>query len=128
MSSNYGDEDDFMNNLLADMDESLLRTPTKTTPLPPTSRNIQKPIVKPDFSQKSKNSDMKQALSDSSAIPNKPILKSAITFTPEIPDPKKRFITRLPDGTLLLDVDPIEESSVPLTLEEVRSLAFLSSA
>lgn len=122
MSSNYGDEDDFMNNLLADMDESLLRTPTKPAPPPSTSRNKQKPVARPDFSQKSKDGDPE--LLDSSATPDKPAPESTVTFTPTIPGPKETFITQLPDGTPLLDLDPIEGSPTPTPPPpaEVRSV------
>ncbi|KAG8731035.1 Tripartite DNA replication factor [Ceratobasidium sp. 423] len=122
MSSNYGDEDDFMNNLLADMDESLLRTPVKPAPPPSTARASGKPIQRPKFSgasgsQKAKTVVKRElAALDATTHSSKP----SVDFIPaKTPINQTLLTTRLSAGKQVLVNDDIEDFLPPLPEEQL---------
>ncbi|KAG8741434.1 Tripartite DNA replication factor [Ceratobasidium sp. 414] len=115
MSSNYGDEDDFMNGLLADMDESLLRTPVKPPPSSAPQERKQKPIVRPNFSSQGSNS--KRTKSRPLAAPTRS-LKPDILFTPSKPGDKEPYLTQLSDIHPAL-VDDIQDAFTPPPEEQL---------
>ncbi|KDN43611.1 hypothetical protein RSAG8_05988, partial [Rhizoctonia solani AG-8 WAC10335] len=106
MSSNYGDEDDFMNNLLAGMDESLLRTPAKPTPSPSANRASTKPI--------------QPRVGDSGRYDTPANSKPSVDFTPaKTPINQAILTTRLSAGKQLLVNDDIEDFHSPLSEEQL---------
>ncbi|CAE7188695.1 unnamed protein product, partial [Rhizoctonia solani] len=114
MSSNYGDEDDFMNNLLADMDESLLRTPAKPAPPPSANRASTKPIQRPKFSGASSDQKTKTVVRRELAIPAVTTPKPSVGFTPaKVPVNQAVLTTRLSAGKQLLVNDDIEDFPLP---------------
>ncbi|KAG8794355.1 hypothetical protein FRC12_024784, partial [Ceratobasidium sp. 428] len=117
MSSDYGDEDDFMNGLLANMDESLLRTPVKPIPSSAPQERKQKPIVRPNFSSQGSKSNSTRTKSRPLAAPATRSLKPGVTFTPRKPGDEVAQITRLSDIDAAL-VDDIEETFTPPPEEE----------
>ncbi|KAF8754522.1 AAA domain [Rhizoctonia solani] len=119
MSSNYGDEDDFMNSLLADMDESLLRTPVK--PGPSTTRTLAKPVSRPDFSGYS-NQRPKTVAKRELALPtsNTPKPKPSVEFTPSrVPIDQTVLTTQLSSRKPALINDDIEDFHLPLPEEQL---------
>lgn len=113
MSSDYGDEDDFMNNLLADMDESLLRTPAKSKLPAKSIRPSARPIERPKFpgaaANRVPNPTVKRELAITASAP-----KSSVVFTPAKPDVKEPILTtQLSSGKRALAGDDIEESAAP---------------
>jgi hypothetical protein len=124
MSSDYGDEDDFMNGLLADMDESLLRTPAKPPRSSSAPQKQQKPIARPNFSSQGSKVNPKNAVSRPSAPPpTMPVLKPTVVFTPAKPGVGESYSTRLPDQHRGL-TDDIEGAFTP-PAEEVCTLMYL---
>jgi hypothetical protein len=124
MSSDYGDEDDFMNGLLADMDESLLRTPAKPPRSSSAPQKQQKPIARPNFSSQGSKDNSKNAVSRSSvSLTTKPILKPTVVFTPAKPGAGESYSTRIPDQHRGL-ADDIEGSFTPPP-EEVCTFIYL---
>ncbi|CAE6507504.1 unnamed protein product, partial [Rhizoctonia solani] len=122
MSSNYGDEDDFMNNLLAGMDESLLRTPAKPTPSPSANRASTKPIQRPKFSGIPSNQKTKTVVKRELAIPaaTTPNSKPSVDFTPaKTPINQAILTTRLSAGKQFLVNDDIEDFHSPLSEEQL---------
>ncbi|KAG9094521.1 Tripartite DNA replication factor [Ceratobasidium sp. 370] len=115
MSSDYGDEDDFMNGLLADMDESLLRTPVKPVSSSAPQERKQKPIVRPNFSSQGSNS--KRVKSRPLAAPTRS-LKPDVLFTPSKPGDKEPYITRLSDIHPAL-ADDIQDAFTPPPEEQL---------
>ncbi|KAH7338153.1 AAA domain-containing protein [Rhizoctonia solani] len=120
MSSNYGDEDDFMNNLLADMDETLLRTPTKPAPHPSAVRTHTKPIQPPTFSGTSSKTKIvvkRELAAPTTTTPNS---KPSMDFTPaKMPINQAILTTRLSAGKQLLVNDDIEDFHSPLSEEQL---------
>ncbi|KAF8686372.1 DNA replication factor Dna2 [Rhizoctonia solani] len=119
MSSNYGDEDDFMNSLLADMDESLLRTPVK--PGPSTTRTLAKPVSRPDFSGYS-NQRPKTVAKRELALPtsNTPKPKPSVEFTPSrVPIDQTVLTTQLSSRKPALINDDTGDFHLPLPEEQL---------
>ncbi|CAE6444548.1 unnamed protein product [Rhizoctonia solani] len=122
MSSTYGDEDDFMNNLLADMDESLLRTPAKPAPLPSANRASTKTIQRPNFSKAPSNQRTKTVVKRGLAAPATTISNSkpSVDFTPaKAPINQAVLTTRLSAGKQLFVSDDIEDFHSPLAGEQL---------
>ncbi|CAE6383406.1 unnamed protein product [Rhizoctonia solani] len=116
MSSDYGDEDDFMNDLLADMDESLLRTPAKPAQSSMTTRVSSKPIQRPKFSGPSTSQKAKIVVKRELTIPDNatPKSKPSVDFTPaKVPIDQTLLTARLSAGKQLLVNDDIEDFHPP---------------
>ncbi|QRW07503.1 DNA replication ATP-dependent helicase Dna2 [Ceratobasidium sp. AG-Ba] len=118
MPSDYGDEDDFMNNLLADMDESLLRTPVK--PPPSSAPQVrQKPVARPVFSSQGAGTKSQPTKSRKSATPrNSSAVDVTATFTPAVMPDDELYSTSLSDYPELMDdiedpVTPPPEEQLP---------------
>jgi hypothetical protein len=126
MSSDYGDEDDFMNNLLADMDESLLRTPVKSVLPSNIVRPSNKPIERPKFPKAGSNSTPKPSTTRELAMPAvTPVSKPSVVFTPAKLGTKDTVLTtRISGGKRVLSDDNIEGSYPPLP-EEVCNFMLL---
>ncbi|CUA71193.1 DNA replication ATP-dependent helicase Dna2 [Rhizoctonia solani] len=119
MSSNYGDEDDFMNNLLADMDESLLRTPAK--PHPSANRASTKAIQPPNFSSTAGKPRTKVPVKRVLAVPaTTASSKPFVNFTPaKTPINQTVLTTRLSAGKQSLVSDDIEDFNSPLSEQQL---------
>ncbi|QRV93352.1 DNA replication ATP-dependent helicase Dna2 [Ceratobasidium sp. AG-Ba] len=118
MPSDYGDEDDFMNNLLADMDESLLRTPVK--PPPSSAPQVrQKPVARPMFSSQGTGTKSQPTKSRKLATPrNSSAVDVTATFTPAVMPDDELYSTSLSDYPELMDdiedpVTPPPEEQLP---------------